>query len=172
MQSEHVNNQNVFIRRAPLSSSVSDVLLTFILIIIHQHPNSRSHHPCHQHPSCQHSQSSIATSSQTPPASKLQAAIATSTQTASSSPLPSCGLQNHNPSCKPPCLQASTSSHPVIESWRFQDCKFLASNHRVIQSLWGSQDCKVLIGAQLPSNPVSQGATGRLTFSPITIPNL
>ena len=48
-----------------------------------------------------------------------------------------------------------------IESLIFQDCKFLTSNHRVIQSLWGSQDCKVLIGARLPSNPVPQGATGR-----------
>ena len=57
----------------------------------------------------------------------------------------------------PPGLQArcvQSSSHPVIESWRFQDCKFLTSNHRVIQSLWGCQACKVLIGARLPSNPV------------------
>ena len=63
----------------------------------------------------------------------------------------------------PPGLQArcvQSSSHPVIESWRFQDCKCLTSNHRVIHSSWGFQDCKVSIGPRLPCNPVPQAATG------------
>ena len=86
---------------------------------------------------------------------------------------PNCRPQNHYPSCKPPCLQTrcvQSLSHPVIESWRFQDCKFLTSNHRVIHSSWGFQDCKVSIGPRLPCNPVPQAATGRETLSPQNTP--
>ena len=53
-----------------------------------------------------------------------------------------CRLQNHHPSCKPPCLQAS---------------RLDASNHRVIE-FWRFQDRKLLIGPRLPSNPGTSDA--------------
>ena len=40
--------------------------------------------------------------------------------------------------CKPPCSQASRI--------QFQDCRFLTSNHRVIQSVWGPKIARFLWG--------------------------
>ena len=127
------------------------------------HPPSSSklervRRPSKFHPYHHSSASPSPPSSSLPPASKLPAPPASKLQAAESpSKLPA------SMPCQARCVESS--SHPVIESWRFQDCKFLASNHQVIQSLWGSQDCKVLIAARLPSNRVPNPARPRAPAS-------